>query len=272
MAKMQMRAERPANKQMRTAPVILRGVESPRFPSQVLGSAGKAERMRAQGKAMRRFVRENSLSLTMFGLFFVFLLGQSIAGHRNYNQEQRDHQESTVSYVVYLGSPNFVESVFENWESEFLQMGLYVLLTAFLFQKGSSESKDPEEGESVDADPREARGRKDVPGPVGRGGLGLRLYEHSLTLALLAIFVFSFALHVIGGAREYSSEQMEHGERGVSALEYLGTSRLWFESFQNWQSEFLAVGMLVVLSIFLRQRGSPESKPVAAPHAETGAS
>ena len=139
---------------------------------------------------MRRFLRENGLSLAMFGLFFLFLAGHSATGFRSYNQEQQEHREPQVGYVEYLGTGHFIESVFENWESEFLQMGLYVLLTAFLFQKGSSESKDPEGEDPVDEDPRDARGRPDVPGPVGRGGLGLGLYEHSLTIALLGLFLF----------------------------------------------------------------------------------
>ena len=106
--------------------------------------------------------------------------------------------------------------------------------------------------------------------PVRKGGIWLRLYESSLSIALLSIFVFSIVMHAIGGAEAYSQEQMEHGERPVSFLEYFGTSRFWFESFQNWQSEFLAIGAMIVLSIFLRQKGSPESKPVAAPHHKTG--
>jgi hypothetical protein len=151
-------------------------------------------------------------------------------------------------------------------------MGVYVLLTAFLYQKGSSESKDPDgEGEEVDEDPREARDRPGTPGTVRRGGLGLLLYENSLALALFALFVLSFALHVIGGAADYNENQLAHGGQTIATLGYLATAQMWFESFQNWQSEFLSVGALVVLSIFLRQRGSPESKPVAAAHSETGA-
>jgi hypothetical protein len=124
----------------------------------------------------------------------------------------------------------------------------------------------------VDDEPSEARGKPDAPGPVHRGGLALRLYAHSLTIVLLLLFVISFTLHVAGGVREYNAEQQAHGGEPVSAVSYLATSQLWFESFQNWQSEFLSIAAIVVLSIFLRQQGSPESKPVAAPHSETGAS
>ncbi len=221
---------------------------------------------------MRRFLRENGLSLTMLGLFFLFLAGQSIMGFQSYNQEQQEHGEPQVRYVEYLATGHFIEAVFENWESEFLQMGLYVLLTAFLYQKGSAESKNLDESGAVNEDPRGARGRAGVPGPVGRGGPALRLYEHSLTIALLGLFLLSIVLHAIGGLIQYNEEQLEHGERAVSLLGFVSTSQFWFESFQNWQSEFLAVGALAVLSIWLRQKGSPESKPVAAPHAETGSS
>jgi hypothetical protein len=206
----------------------------------------------------------------MLGLFCISLAGQSIAGVLEYNQDQRAHGQPTVDFFAYLTTGHFVEAVFENWESEFLQMGAYVLLTAFQVQKGSPESKGLDGPQSVDADPRSARGRAGAPWPVRRGGLALTLYEYSLTLALFLLFALSFALHAAGGAREYSMKQREHGELAVSVIEYLGTARFWFESFQNWQSEFLSIGVLVLLSIFLRQRDSPESKPVAAPHGQTG--
>ena len=218
---------------------------------------------------MRRLWRENSLSMVMFGFFIAFLAGQSIAGHREYNQDQREHGEPVVGYVEYLGSGHFVEAVFENWESEFLQMGSFVLFTIFLRQKGSPESKKLEGKEPVDADPRDSRRRRS-PGPVRRGGLALAIYENSLTIALFVLFLASLLLHAAGGVSEYNSEQLAHGGQTVSLLAYMGTSRFWFESFQNWQSEYLAVFALVVLSIFLRQRGSPESKPVDHPHDETG--
>jgi hypothetical protein len=217
---------------------------------------------------MYRLLRENGLAIAMFGLFAVFLLGQSIAGYFNYNQDRRDHQQPEVGYVAYLGSGNFVESVFENWESEFLQMGAYVVLTIFLRQKGAAESKKLEEQEPVDREPDPSR--RAAPWPVRQGGPILKLYEHSLSIALFALFFLSFALHAIGGAFEYSQDQTTHGGQPVSIAEFMTTARFWFESFQNWQSEFLSVGALIVLSIVLRQKGSPESKPVDAPHHETG--
>jgi hypothetical protein len=223
-----------------------------------------------QGSA-RRFLREHSLALVTFGAFLVLWLGGQVwAGHRTFNEEQRAHGEPTVSLGRYLTEADFGEATFENWESEFLQMGVYVLLTAWLVQKGSSESKPPEGDPARDEDPRLHRDDPDAPWPVRRGGWVLRLYEHSLSIALLSLFALAFTGHLVTGARAYSAEQIAHGEPGVSALGYLFRSQFWFESFQNWQSEFLAVGCLVVLSVYLRERGSSESKPVAAPHAKTG--
>jgi hypothetical protein len=208
---------------------------------------------------MRRALRDNALSLTMFGLFLIFLAAQSFAGYRNNNNDNEEH----------LASGAFVEATFENWESEFLQMGAYVLLTAWLIQKGSPESKNPD-GEESDADPRAEADKPDAPGPVKRGGLVLTLYEYSLSIALFALFLFSFVLHALGGHAEYNQQQLEHGQAAVSLWGFVTSSAFWFQSMQNWQSEFLAVATLAVLGIWLRQRGSPESKPVAAPHAQTG--
>jgi hypothetical protein len=172
--------------------------------------------------------------------------------------------------LEYLQSGHFGEAVFENWESEFLQMAAYVVLTVWLRQKGSSESKKLSGTESVDKDPRESRARKGVPGPVRRGGWRLRIYENSLSLAFAALFLLSISLHAVQGVRQYNDEAREHGERSISLSEYVRGPQFWFESFQNWQSEFLAVGSIVVLSVYLRQKGSPESKPVDDPHSETG--
>ncbi len=222
---------------------------------------------------MKNVLRNNGLSILMFTLFFIFLFGQTATGFMEYNQDQQDHGQSEIGLVEYLGSGHFIEAVFENWESEFLQMGAYVLFTVFLFQKGSSESKDPEKSmEDVDQDPRKAQKGKDAPGPVKSGGLALKLYENSLTIVLFLLFILAFLLHAWGGSRVYNEEQMAHGsQETVTLFGYIGTSRFWFESFQNWQSEFLSVGVLIVLSIFLRQKGSPESKPVHKPNIETGA-
>jgi hypothetical protein len=219
---------------------------------------------------MSKSLRDNGLSIVLLLLFLLFWVGQSVAGHREYNSEQEEHNQPQIGYVSYLASAHFWEATAENWESEFLQMFGYVILTAFLFQRGSSESKDPDKPEPVDRDPRQSR-KKDAPGPVRRGGFLLKLYENSLSLAFLLFLLISITMHAIAGASVYNEEQSEHGQpEQLSVLQYAGTSRFWFESFQNWQSEFLAIAAMVILSIFLRQRGSPESKPVDSPHHETG--
>lgn len=208
------------------------------------------------------------MSIVLFGLFFLTLAGQSATGWREYNQDRAEHKHPAVSYGNYLGSGHFVEGVFENWESEFLQMSSYVLLTIWLRQKGSAESKKISGQEAVDNDPR-GSSRRNAPWPVRKGGLVLRLYENSLSLAFVALFLLSFFLHAVGGATETNREALEHGSPTISTMTYVQTSRFWYESLQNWQSEFLATGAIVLLSVFLRQRGSPESKPVDAPNSET---
>lgn len=215
-----------------------------------------------------RFLYENSLLLVGTGLVLLTLAGQVFTGWHDYNDELIQMKLPTLTLTQYLGSGHFLEATFENWESEFLQMALYVLLTIWLRQKGSSESKKLYEEEEVDREPNPYKA--DAPGPVKRGGWQLRLYQHSLTLAFFALFLGSVWLHAKGGAEVYSIEQQQQGKPAVDVWEYLGTTRFWFESFQNWQSEFLAIVSIVGLSIFLRQKGSPESKPVDASHGETG--
>ncbi len=219
---------------------------------------------------MKHKLREYGLSITLLGLFFVIQVGLSLVGQRQYNNEQADHGQPTVSYLEYVRGPAFLEATMENWESEFLQMFAYVLLTAFLFQKGSAESKDPEKQEAVDRDPRQSRDVENAPWPVRKGGIVLKLYENSLSIALFLLFAIAFVLHAVGGAKVYSQQQTAHGEQAVTVVQYLGTAQFWFESLQNWQSEFFSIGVLVLLSIFLRQKGSPESKPVDSPHSMTG--
>jgi hypothetical protein len=217
---------------------------------------------------MRAFLRDNSLSLVTLGLFVAFLVAQAITGYRVHNDDARMHGRPTDSFGAYLRSGDFLEATAENWESEFLQMAAFAVLTVRLKQRGSSESKKPEGGDEVDREPDPRRKR--APSVVRRGGLALSVYSHSLSLVLAGLFAMAFVLHAIGGTRAFNDELREHGRRAMTVGEYLATSRFWFQSFQNWQSEFLAVGALVVLSIFLREKGSPQSKPVDAPHAETG--
>ena len=220
---------------------------------------------------MREWLRDHGLLIANLLLFVIFFIGMVLSGVRVYNSEQLEHGEKAVSLGGYLLSGDFYEATFENWESEFLQMAMYVVLTALLFQRGSSESKPVDRPAPQDQDP--PRGgrppRRAVAGTPWRLGL-----DGVPALAFGPVFVLFFtsiAAHAISGARAYSGEQLAHGGESVSTLQYLGTSQFWFESFQNWQSEFLAVAVIVFASVYLRQRGSPESKPVAEPHRETGA-
>ena len=218
---------------------------------------------------MKRFLRDNGLSLVLFVMFLAALVGQTLAGHRHANAERRDHGQPEQTWREYVVSPQSLEATAENWESEFLQIFTFVLLTAYLYQRGSAESKDPDkaqEPEDREPDPK----RKGAPGPVKRGGVALRLYSHSMSLAFLALFLVALVLHAVGGAGEFNEDQAEHGSaERVTVLGYMATSRFWFESLQNWQSEFVSILAVVVLSIFLREKGSPESKPVDAAHGET---
>ena len=220
---------------------------------------------------MGKWAKEHGLLLANVALFLIFFGGMILSGASSYSEDQLAHGEPAVTVAEYLGTGAFMEATFENWESEFLQMGMYVILTVLLFQRGSSESKPMGKDAPQDQDPRTATIKPSTPWPVKRGGVVLKLYEHSLSIMFMLLFLASFALHAIGGTQEYNSEQESHGQPPVSILGYLTTSRFWFESFQNWQSEVLAVAVLVGTSVYLREKGSPESKPVAEPHYETGA-
>jgi hypothetical protein len=220
---------------------------------------------------MRQFFRNNGLTLVIMGLFLGTWVGQAGTGLREHNNQERQHGGAAMGMGEYLTSGHFWEATAENWESEFLQMGMFVVLTCFLYQKGSPESKDPEDdADPVDNDPSLQRNRPGAPWPVRRGGVWLWLYSRSLSLTFFAMFAVSFYLHGRHGAREYNDDAREHGEPPVTTLGYMETSRFWFESLQNWQSEFLSLAGMVYLSVYMRQRGSAESKPVATPHQESG--
>lgn len=214
------------------------------------------------------FFYQNSLTIVFFLFFLVSLAGQFFMGWKEYNHDLKkdNYPPSTVSQ--YITSGHFISSTFENWESEFLQMALFVILTRTLRQKGSSESKKLEEKEDVDKEPDP--NKKDAPWPVHKGGIILAVYKHSLSIALILLYLLSFGLHIYGSLKDYNAEQLRLGEPVESISQYLINSRLWFESFQNWQSEFLSIFAIIVLSIYLRQQGSPQSKPVDAANAETG--
>lgn len=219
-----------------------------------------------------RWLRFRGLLLANLALFFLFALGLVFTGHAQENSELTDHGRPPQSLGQYLGSSSFGEALFENWESEFLQMGMYVLLTAHLLQKGSAESRPLDEPAPQDEDPRDHRCDRNAPWPVRHGSaVVLFLYENSLAIAFGIVFLASFLLHAATGAAAYSEEQQLHVGESVTMWQYLGTSQFWFESFQNWQSEFLAVAAIIGGSIYLRQRRSTQSKPVHTPHSTTGA-
>ena len=217
---------------------------------------------------MKKFLKNNSLSLVFFILFLLSLGGQVVTGLKQHNQEMEEEGGQQLNMEQYFTSGHFLQSTFENWESEFLQMALFVILTMFLYQKGSSESKDPEKEEEVDREPNSRR--RNAPWPVKKGGLALAIYKHSLSYALTIIFILSFLLHWYGSLKDYNEQQILKHLPTETAFQYIRNSRMWFESFQNWQSEFLSVFAIVVLSIFFREKGSPQSKPVDAPDSETG--
>jgi hypothetical protein len=217
---------------------------------------------------MKNFLKNNSLSLVFFLLFILSIIGQAITGLKQHNEDMIEKGGAQLEMPAYLVSGHFLQSTFENWESEFLQMALFLILSMFLYQKGSSESKDPDKEEDVDREPNPRR--KNAPWPVKKGGLALAIYKHSLCYALSFLFVLSFLLHWHGSLKDYNEEQQLEGKPTETATEYLGNSRFWFESFQNWESEFLSIMAIVVLSVFFREQGSPQSKPVDAPHDETG--
>jgi hypothetical protein len=213
------------------------------------------------------FIYRNSLGLVFTTLFLVTLLAQALTGWKTYNQELADEHAAAVGFFAYLHTGHFISATFENFQSEFLQMALYVLLTVGLRQKGSAESKSLTEKEEVDREP--VAGAK-APWAVRKGGLWLTLYSNSLSIVFFTLFFISWGLHFYGSWRDHNAEQVLKGKGWQTAAEFIAEPTFWFETFQNWQSEFLSVMSIVVLTIFLRQKGSPESKPVDAPHAETG--
>ncbi len=217
-------------------------------------------------KAYSYFYR-NGLSLVFLGLFICTLCMQLLTGWKVYNEELQQAHYPAMPLFSYLKTGHCISATFENFESEFLQMAMYVLLTVGLRQWGSAESKKFDEPEAVDRDPQP---NADAPYPVRRGGWMLRLYSSSLFICFAVLFLVSWAVHFYGSWRHHNAEQLLDGLPTDGALAYLIMPEFWFETFQNWQSEFLSVLAIVFFTIFLRQKGSPESKPVDAPHSQTG--
>jgi hypothetical protein len=223
---------------------------------------------------MRRWVFESSLSIVFLALFAVALVGQSFAGQRAFNEHQRGHGASEVGWLEYVSSPDFGRAVMENWQSEFLQFSLFILATIWLVQRGSNESKQPGEA-GTETDQRQRVGGHappDAPAWARVRGWRQRIYENSLLLVMSTIFFLSWLAQSLTAWRGYNDEQREHDVEPIGWGAYLTRADFWERTLENWQSEFLAVGTLAVFTIYLRQRGSPESKPVGAPHDETGSS
>jgi hypothetical protein len=221
---------------------------------------------------MRRFAKHNGLSLFFLGLFVAALVLQAIAGHADFNEDQLRHGDPTMSLGRYVVSSEFGTAVLENWQSEYLQFTLFILMTVWLLQRGSPESKELDNaGRESDADQRVGRhARANSPRWARVSGIRRTLYENSLLVVMAAIWLGSWFAQSITGVNQYNAERLDHHQLAVSWLDYLGRPDFWEKTLQNWQSEFLAVGSMAILAVYLRQRGSPESKPVGAPHDSTG--
>jgi hypothetical protein len=223
---------------------------------------------------MRRFLFDNSLSLFFLALFLTSVVGHSVAGLFEYNAHQEQHGEATVSYFGYLSSSDFGANMLENWQSEWLQFWVFALATVWLIQKGSNESKRPDDA-GLETDQKQRVGRHapaDAPRWAKVKGWRLTIYSNSFFIVMGLVFLATWIAQSFASWTVFNDEQQAHDEPGVSWLTYVGSADFWERSLQNWQSEFLAVGTMVVFTIYLRQRGSPESKPVGAPHEETGSS
>ena len=221
---------------------------------------------------MKRHLRNQGLSLFFFALFVAALVGQAIAGNAEFNEEAVTHGSETLSFWSYVVSPDFGQAVMENWQSEYLQFTLFVFATVWFVQKGSPESKKLDEV-GIGSDKEQLVGeyaRPDSPKWARARGAKRFLYENSLLIVMASIWIGSWLAHSLTGWRAYNETQVEHGETTLSWLQYLGSADFWESTLQNWQSEFLAVGSMAVLAIYLRQRGSPESKPVGVPNESTG--
>ena len=223
---------------------------------------------------MRRFLRDNGLSVFFGVLTIATIVGQSLAGHADFNERAREHGDTVISYGRYLLSSNFGSSLLENWESEFLQFSFFILATVWLIQRGSNESKSPEHVgiESLQKQRMLGYAPENAPLWAKVGGLRTAIYQNSLLIAMTAIFFATWFGQSVTAWTEYNDDQRDHDEPTVSWLGYLGRADFWERTFKNWQSEFLAVGTMAIFTVYLRQRGSPESKPVGAPHDETASS
>jgi hypothetical protein len=218
------------------------------------------------------FIRNNALSLAFGALFLITLVGQAISGVADFNAQQIADGLPQVGFLDYVTSSSFAVDVMENWQSEYLQFLLYILATVWLVQKGSSESKDPgDEGTESDREQRIGRhANVDSPAWARFGGWRTAVFSRSLGLLMGALFLLTWAASAIAGWAAFNSQQLGQRQDPVTFVGYLGEADFWNRSFQNWQSEMLAVGSMAIFAVYLRQRGSPESKPVGVAHADTG--
>jgi hypothetical protein len=216
---------------------------------------------------VKRFVKENSLSLFFLAIFLLALGGQAVAGHNLYNEEALAHGGDPISLWRYLSSSSFGQAVMENWQSEYLQFALFALATVWLLQRGSPESKQLDKaGTESDEDQMVGRhAREDSPLWARSGDLRTAIYSNSLIIVMAVVFFGSWFAQSVTGMTDYNQEQHDHGDPRLSWWSYVGSSQFWEGTLQNWQSEFLAVGSFAIIAVYLRQRGSPESKPVGAP-------
>ncbi|WP_030169094.1 DUF6766 family protein [Spirillospora albida] len=221
---------------------------------------------------MRRFLRDNGLTLFFLLLTVLALVGQAFAGHARYNERQVAGGGGTVSLWHFVTSAEFAVDVTENWQSEYLQFFLYIFMTVWLVQRGSPESKEiGKEGTESDEDQQVGRyAGPDAPRWARVGGVRGPLFSRSLGLTMGALFLASWFAQSVAGRFAYNGDRLAERQETVSWVGYVVSADFWNRSLQNWQSEFLAVASMVWLSIFLRQRGSPESKPVGAPRGATG--
>ncbi|MBH5338663.1 hypothetical protein IHE55_29320 [Streptomyces pactum] len=221
---------------------------------------------------MPRFVRENGLGLAFGTAFFAALAGQAVAGHAEFNNELATDGFPAIGFGAYVTSSDFAVDVMENWQSEYLQFFLYLYLTVWLVQRGSPESKElGREGRESHEEQRIGRhARADSPRWASVGGVRQTLYGTSLGLVMGAVFLLSWLAQSISGVAAFNEERLRRLQAPVGWADYLGSAEFWSRTLQNWQSEFLAIASMAVLSIYLRQRGSPESKPVGAAHTATG--
>jgi hypothetical protein len=221
---------------------------------------------------MRRFLRDNSMSIVFLALFLAALVGQAIAGHADLNDEARGHGDPTISLGRYVLSSDFGSAVMENWQSEYLQFTLFILLTVWLLQRGSPESKELDKAgrESDEEQKVGPHAQQNSPAWAKVEGIRRTIYENSLVLVMATFWIGTWLAQSLTGAAQYNAQQLDHHEDPVSWSHYITTAHFWETTLQNWQSEFLAVGSMAILAVYLRQRGSPESKPVGAPHTATG--